>query len=201
MPKWLGVTWALLISTCQDITASSFSTSLSGRIWPLPLPPSLHTVFKCYQPTSIIFCVGVQCASSQIQSISQAYHLKHTDVKMCLIITSKYILSYHFPHFCGKEKAVLEFCYVYFWYELKIWNAESCSLKKKKRNNNLTSVSCVLNMIKSQCSNAKRGKYTSPRVKQQIHTLSKIVTTVCNFYIGKVSCKRCKTCQRGIFLV
>lgn len=135
MPKWLGVTWVLLILPCQDITASSFSISLSGRIWPLPLPPSLHTVFKCCQPTSIIFCVGVQCASSQIQSISQAYHLKHTDVKMYLVIASKYILSYHFPHFCGKEKAVLEFCYVYFWYELKIWNAESCSLKKKKRNN------------------------------------------------------------------
>lgn len=104
MPEWLSRTWGLMISQCQDITASSFFISLSCWVWPSPLLPSPHMVFKHYQPKSVILCVGIQYAISLIQTISQAYCLKHTDVKICLVITSKCICSYHFPYICGGRK-------------------------------------------------------------------------------------------------
>lgn len=108
-------TWYLLISQHQDITASSFSISIFCLVWQPPLFPSLHMAFKHCQPKSVILCVGIQCASSLIQTISilsEAYwcqNLVGNQIKMHLFIPFPILL------WRQESKTVLEFRYVYSW--------------------------------------------------------------------------------------
>lgn len=110
-----GRTWYLLISQHQDITTSYFSISIFCLVWQPPLFLSPHMAFKHCQPKSVILCVGIQCASSLIQTISilsEAYwcqNLIGNQNKMHLFIPFPILL------WRQESKTVLEFRYVYSW--------------------------------------------------------------------------------------
>lgn len=63
----------------------------------------------------MMFCVGIECASILIQTTNQSCCLKHTDVKICLVIRLKYMCPYHFHTFAEvRKKLSWNFVYLLF---------------------------------------------------------------------------------------